>query len=145
MSDVIKQAIEHAQSQGWSIIPLKGYGEDAKRPAPSLGTWSQYQQTAATESEIKQWLASGMTAYGVIMGECSDNLVSIDFDMLGIYQQFCIEFPVIAQSYTVKTRKGYHIYLKSSQKITTTRFAGGDIIGAGSYVVGAGSTIRKRR
>ncbi|MGB7337693.1 MAG: bifunctional DNA primase/polymerase [Phototrophicaceae bacterium] len=142
MSDLIKQAIEQAKNQNWSIIPLKGYGEDAKRPAPSLGSWSQYQQTFATSVEIEQWLANGMTAYGVIMGKSSGNTFVIDFDNLGIYHNFCREFPKIAQSYTVQTRKGYHLYLKSVMPIPTTRFSGGDIIGEGSYVVGAGSTIK---
>lgn len=143
MSQLLEQQVEEARQSKWSIIPLEGSGENAKRPAQSIGRWSKYQEKPATPAEIKQWIKKGLEAYGIIMGAVSGGISAIDFDCVQTYKNFCERFPTISKTYTVQTRKGYHVYLRIPVAIKTARFDGGDIIGEGSYVVGAGSTIRQ--
>jgi len=65
----------------------------------------------------------------------------IDFDDHLRYQRFCRHLPQFAESYTVKTRRGFHVYYRTQQKVPTHQFDGGDIKSEKSYVVAAGSRI----
>ena len=122
-----------------SVIPIVAEGTCAKQPA--LSQWRPYQKRRATQAERAQWHASGMQAYGVVMGAVSGGLFCVDFDDPNAYQNFRQTLKDFATTYTVRTRKGYHVYFRASFPIKTRRFTGGDLIGAGGYVVGAGSVI----
>ena len=54
---------------------------------------------------------------------------------------FAATYLNMRRSYTVKTRRGYHVYFRTSVKVLSHQFDGGDIKGEKSYVVAAPSVI----
>lgn len=128
--------IQKLVDQGISVIPLAG-----KRPYAHL-RWKQYQHRLPNNLELRQWLTNdNFSSYGIICGRVSGGLIVIDFDEPQLYQTFIANFPHLAQSYTVKTRRGFHIYLKTTFRVRSYSFTNCDIKGEGGYVVGAGSQI----
>lgn len=121
--------------QGISAIPLNG-----KRPSFSI-KWKQYQHTLPSSATIDQWTRQPCNSYGIICGRASGGIVVIDFDCPDLYQRFVKKFPHLAQTYTVKTRRGYHVYLQSQVPIPSRQFKNVDIKGEGGYVVGSGSIV----
>ena len=67
----------------------------------------------------------------------------IDFDDLLGYQKFCRRFPQHVATYTVKTKRGFHLYFRTDQKVPSHQFPGGDIKGERSYVIAPPSEIGK--
>lgn len=65
----------------------------------------------------------------------------LDFDEEVAYQQFCESHPALSETFTVKTRRGYHLYYTVHHRVASQRFAGGDIKAERSYVIGASSVI----
>jgi len=121
---------------GFSVIPLTG-----KRP-PKGFNYSKYQSQKPTTTDLTTWFAADeFTSYGVVCGAVSNGLFILDFDSDTAYQSFIFKFPQIAESYTVKTRRGFHIYLRTTTTLHTRKIPGGDLLAQGSLVVGAGSYI----
>jgi len=121
---------------GFSVIPLTG-----KRP-PKGFNYSKYQSQKPTSADLTTWFAADeFTAYGVVCGAVSNGLFVLDFDSDTAYQDFILKFPQIAESYTVKTRRGFHIYLSTDTALRTRKIPGGDLLAQGSLVVGAGSCV----
>ena len=50
-------------------------------------------------------------------------------------RRFSRHLPQFAQTHTVKTRRGYHLYFRTQEKVPSHQFDGGDIKGEKSYVV----------
>lgn len=82
------------------------------------------------------------SAYFIRTGEIND-LTVLDFDTEESYQLFIEKYPETKDAFTVKTRKGYHIYFKYCPKLKNwtddkmdidTRSDGGIICGPGSKV-----------
>jgi hypothetical protein len=70
----LKSALDYARI-GWSVIPIV---ERGKRP---LVRWAPYQNSRATEAEIRQWWSQWPNAnVGVITGSIS-NLIVLDVDV----------------------------------------------------------------
>ncbi len=126
-------------SAGYSVIPVMGkkLADEPKRPGLR---WGRYQQRSATEAEVKGFFADGCTGIGVVCGSVSRLLV-VDFDDRQRYRHFCKELPQYKDTYTVKTKRGFHVYFRTSEKVPSHQFQGGDIKGERSYVVGAGSVL----
>jgi len=124
---------------GFSVIPLQG-----KKPHPQITTWQEWQREQPSIEQIVEWFCdSEVQAYGIITGEVSNGLIVIDFDKIRSYRKFKHDLPTIAQTYTVRTRRGKHVYLRPHTTIKSRKFKGGDVQGEGHYVVGPGSTIRQ--
>lgn len=123
------------QKQGISAIPLNG-----KRPSFAL-KWKQYQHRLPSTTILDTWSRQKVTSYGIICGRISGGIVVIDFDCPDLYQYFVKIFPDLAQTYTVQTRRGYHVYLQSRVPIPSRQFKNCDIKGEGGYVVGAQSKV----
>ena len=137
-----KQLMERAKmlaEAGYSVIPVHGNNAPAepKRPAVS---WRNYQHRIATEAEIERSFKDKVTALGIVCGRVSKLLV-IDFDDALRYQRFCRHLPHYADTYTVKTKRGFHLYYRTRQKVPSHQFDGGDIKGERSYVVAPPSEI----
>lgn len=117
--------------RGWSIIPTEG-----KRPVVA---WKAYQTRHANERELYGWFGAS-TGLAVLTGSIS-NLAILDFDDPGLYTRFCEQQPHLASTYTVKTRRGYHLYfgLPSNYKLETRRGSGFDLLVEGCYAVTAPS------
>ena len=122
---------------GCSILPLEG-----KRPARTLRTWEQWRDIQPIEAQLEDWFVSQqLTAYGVILGQSAAGLFVLDFDDPQSYHQFCTTHPNLSQTFTVQTRRGYHVYLRSETLMNCRKINGGDLKGEGGYVVGAGSIV----
>ena len=90
--------------------------------------------------EIERGFKEKVTALGIVCGRVSKLLV-IDFDDVLRYQRFCRHLPQYAETYTVKTKRGFHLYFRTGEKVPSHQFDGGDIKGERSYVVAPPSRI----
>ena len=89
---------------GFAVIPLEG-----KKPHPQITTWQEWQREQPSIEQIVEWFCAGdVQAYGIITGEVSNGLIVIDFDKIRSYRKFKRDLPTIAQTYTVRTRRGKH-------------------------------------
>jgi hypothetical protein len=121
-----------------ALIPL------VSKQVPRGFALATYLHHPATPTEQQSWfLTRDYPAVGVVCGTPSDGLVVLDFDDLTPLRFLVHEFPFLECTYTVQTRRGLHIYLRAPQSdVPSFSFAGGDLQGNGSYVVGAGSTVK---
>lgn len=137
-----KTLIERAKTlarAGYSPIPVQGNNapSEPKRPAVS---WRKFQRRIATDAEIDLLFKEKVTALGIVCGRVSKLLV-IDFDDVLRYQRFCRHLPQFADTYTVKTKRGFHLYFRTAEKVPSHQFDGGDVKAERSYVVAPPSTI----
>lgn len=133
--DTCANKLKSLRDSGISVIPLNG-----KRPHFSI-KWKQYQTAIPSEAIVNHWINQGFQSYGLICGYISQGIIVIDFDSPELYAQFHIKFPNIAKTYTVKTKRGYHLYFKTRFNVPSRQFEKCDIKGDGGYVVGEGSCI----
>jgi len=132
---ILTAALAYA-ALGLSIIPL-----DGKRP--SLTTWTEYQQTAASLATIKAWSSAGLLKnIGIVCGGVSSNLVVLDLDGAAGYPAFAATFPALAETYTVASGGGIgkHVYFYSdnlppSVKAMGTPIGNLELCGVGRQIV----------
>ncbi len=137
-----KQLINRAAKltgRGYSVIPLYGDCSAAEPKKPTI-KWRAYQKRIPDQRELQTMFDTRAGALAVVCGQVSQLLV-IDFDDHLRYQQFCRHLPQYAQTYTVKTRRGYHLYFRTGEKVPSHQFDGGDIKGERAYVVTAPSVV----
>lgn len=136
------KAVELSTKFGFACIPLQA---DAKRPLAQFDLSRSFKQRLS-DRELRQWFAAPPDAQpniGVICGSISHNLFVFDFDHPDHYHFFCGMFPAFSLSYTVRTRRGYHLYLRSTPtSLKSARLPGIDLKARGGYVVGAGSVVK---
>ncbi len=135
---LLNRALE-LRASGISVIPVCGDSSPREPKKPAV-KWRTYQRQIASEPELRSSFSGDAQALGIVCGQVS-GLVVVDFDDHLRYQRFCRHLPQFAVSYTVKTRRGYHVYFKTQEKVPTHQFAGGDIKGERSYVVAPPSVI----
>ncbi len=135
----LKNAAYHLISQGFSVIPVHGdsHSTNPKKPATS---WRKFQKQLASPAEIDEWFDKNITGIGIVCGQVSKLLV-IDFDDEYTYRQFTKRFPQYVDTFTVKTKRGYHLYYEIDQYIPTFKFIGGDIKAEKSFVITSPSMI----
>lgn len=123
------------------VLPTNG-----KQPHVRAGrTIRHFWTNPPTQPQIEAWFGdSEVKSYAVLCGKISGNLFVLDFDDKREYRKFKQQFPRIAQSLTVKTRRGYHVYLRSDRAVKAQKIRGGDLQGEGTYVIGPGSSIEGR-
>ena len=99
------------------MLPIKPGG---KRPA--LGEWATYAQRIATPDEQANWWpdARAENGVGVICGPVSGNLFVLDFDVDGAYEAALETLPWLTEMLTIKTGRGYHIYMRSDEYVGAT-------------------------
>jgi hypothetical protein len=138
--------LETAESliqQGFSVIPVHG-NNNPNQPKKPATQWAKYQKRLAKPYEISSWFSKNITAIGIICGQIS-KLMVIDFDDHLTYKHFCTDHPLYADTFTVKTRRGYHLYFEINQYIPSHHFDGGDIKAEKSYVVASPSIINNHQ
>ncbi len=135
IDDTCANKLKTLRDSGISVIPLNN-----KRPHFSI-KWKQYQTAIPSEAIVNDWINQGFQSYGVICGYISQGIMVIDFDCPQLYDRFSIRFPNIAKTYTVETKRGFHLYLKTKFNVSSRQFEKCDIKGDGGYVVGEGSCI----
>jgi len=136
LSSLYEIVLDVSRNLGLSVIPLTG-----KRPIDGFD-FSKYQTHRPNLTDLDLWFRTGtVTSYGVVCGKVSGGLLVLDFDADTAYQNFTSNFPLLALSYTVKTRRGFHVYLRSQKFLRSRKIFGGDLLAHGSLVVGAGSVV----
>ena len=125
--------------EGYSVIPAHGNNapDEPKKPAIK---WRQFQQRIPAPAELEAAFDPRFSALGIVCGRVSQ-LVVIDFDDHLRYRRFCMHLPQYAETYTVKTRRGCHLYFRTSELVPSHQFAGGDIKGERSYVIAPPSLL----
>ena len=137
-----KKLLETAISlteQGFSVIPVHG-DNNPKQPKKPATQWKQFQKRLAEPHEITSWFTQDITAIGIVCGQVS-KLFVVDFDDYFTYAKFCKDLPSFAQTFTVKTQRGYHLYFQTHQRIASHHFKGGDIKAEKSYIIAPPSII----
>lgn len=122
--------VESLRSRHFNIVPVR------PRSKRALDGWKQYQTEWCSEDVPDGWNAA------VICGETSDNLYVVDLDAAELY-------PVMSEyhdTYTVKSRRGYHLYFKWGRTPVNKSFKFFDPSGReidvkaqGGYVMAPGS------
>ena len=135
---LIKRAKKLAEA-GYSPIPVHGDNAPTEPKKPAV-SWRAYQSRIARKGEIERGFRGKAAALGIVCGRVSQLLV-IDFDDVLRYQQFCRHLPQYSETYTVKTRRGFHLYFRTGEKVASHQFDGGDIKAERSYVVAPPSQI----
>ena len=87
-----------------------------KKSTPNFIKWGDINKDNYENYIIYNQNHKGMA---VLTGEIS-GITGLDFDDVNLYNQFVHEFPILKNYYTVKTNKGYHIYIKYDNRIKTT-------------------------
>lgn len=122
--------------QGIAIIPI---GYRSKRPNTRFltnGEWKQYQNTLPCRSDFVAWFHSPFTNIAVVCGW--QNLLIVDFDNLRGYELWMQMYGVngYADTYTVKTGRGYHLYYFCEDfPPHTLKWFGGEIKASGYCLI----------
>ena len=106
---ILEYALEY-HKRGWNVIPIAF----DKKP-PKGFKWTKYQTERVTEDQLQEWFAGGKYRnLGVIAGAVSGGLVIVDFDSMGLYEQWKARNGELADKLpTVKTSRGMHVYCES--------------------------------
>ncbi|MCY3797894.1 MAG: bifunctional DNA primase/polymerase [Chloroflexi bacterium] len=137
-----KELIQRAKNllrAGYSVIPVQGNNAPGEPKKPAV-SWGAYQRQLPSESDIERQFGKKVTALGIVCGRISKLLV-IDFDDLLRYQRFCRHLPQYSETYTVKTKRGFHLYFRTAERVPSHQFDGGDIKGEKSYIIAPPSQI----
>ena len=119
---------------GIATIPIR-YRD--KRPA--ISSWKQYQRQLPSHTELAKWFYSPYTNIAVITGW--KNLAVVDFDDDTEYEKWALWiarrriYRYVRQTLTVKTSRGYHVYVTTSQPAQNAKLPGIDIKASGGYVL----------
>jgi hypothetical protein len=120
--------------QGVNVLPIEFAG---KRPLIRWNAWQQGKRTQKPEL-VKRWFGKDFPRanLGII---CSGGLVVLDFDKPGEYIRWINAPEIEWSSYTVRTRRGWHVYVWVDSKPSNIYYMnGGEVRGAG-FVVAAPS------
>lgn len=121
---------------GFSVVPLEF---KSKKP---LIRWSEYQSKQPTDDLVKHWFSLHVNL-GVITGY--NHLTVIDFDDFTEYARWLIWisknplYGLVKRAFTVRTRRGVHLYFRTLQPARNRHIAKLDIKGRFGLVTGPGS------
>ena len=129
-ADMLRAALEYL-GRGFSILPI---APGTKRPPQGL-RWRCYQERAATERTVRRWYGDGKGwGVGVVCGAVSGDLVVVDFDDPDVYRQWADGRPIAETLPTVRTGRGYQVYLRC-RGVRLRKYSWGEVRGGGAYVV----------
>jgi len=118
-------------NRGFSILPI---AQGTKRPPKGL-RWRPYQQKAPSARTVRRWYGNGKGwGVGIVAGAVSGHLVVIDFDDPQVYAQWAEGNPIAKTLPTVRTGRGYQVYVRCPG-VRLRKCIWGEIRGAGGYVV----------
>lgn len=132
MNAFVDYALEYA-SRGWSVIPLA-----PKNKTCILNTWKPYQETIATEEEIRAWWKINPNANVAIVTGKVSGIFALDID--GEEGKAAISGRPMPVTPATRTGKGFHYIYKLPKDIEIRNSArkigpGLDIRGEGGYIV----------
>jgi len=125
---------------GITVVPLR---KGDKRPSKP---WKKYRERPQREDELAALFPDSTLNVGVLGGVTSDNLLILDHDDLELSIQLrksSIFNYLILAAPTVKTRRGFHIYVKTPVPVASSKCEeyGADILGEGKYAVAPPSRV----
>jgi hypothetical protein len=143
----LRQQFELSQRLGASIIPIrpnsKAYDMVALRQR-GYKTLVEAKRRGTRAPDLYAWFDdSGHTKKkncGIIT---SQHLLIVDFDDTDTYWQFVAEYPVFANTYTVKSIRGYHCYYHTLEPISaiTSKWEKVELFYGGRVILAEGSRI----
>lgn len=128
-------------SLGYAVIPC-----DYRHKEASV-KWAVYQVCRPSQQEVNRSFAHRITNAGILTG-CHGwgaPLVVIDFDNLidySMWTRWAVDHcPLALEAYQVRTRRGMHVYLTSTNAVSmrNLHYGGVDVKAAGGYVMLPGS------
>lgn len=129
-------------TRGWSVIPVYGACDPTQAKVAAV-RWSAYKHSRCTAADVYQWCVErGYGGLAVVTGRIS-SLAVLDFDDRARFDEFQQEYPDLAETHTVETRRGVHLYFKifSSVQVESRKVAGVDLQFDGRYVVAPPTVI----
>ncbi len=127
------------QAQFWKKLGIATIPVRYKDKRPELKSWQEFQKRLPTDTELCRWFSGPFHNLGVVVGW--RNLVVIDFDNDTEYtrwQLWIARRPVyrwIRQTLQVKTARGVHVYVTTSQPAQNAKLPGIDVKAVGGYVL----------
>ena len=106
---MFQTALELAE-WGWCIVPVP-HGQKS----PTIA-WKGYQQHPPKDCELHQWFDPGNVGMAVVCGQVSSNLIALDFDTVGSYDQWKTANPDLAATLPTDTRGDsgrYHVLART--------------------------------
>ena len=133
--DMTSKALQWLTS-GTAVFPVNWQDK-----TPALTSWKWLQKRLPAEAQVRAWMRAAR-AYAVVSGW--NNLAVIDFDRAELYSQWrswgnlenAQAGKVGAQTYTVKTARGWHVYLRTEKETQGRHWEGVDLQAGGLYVLG---------
>ena len=97
--------------------PITTYAKDGeeKKKLP----FNNFSWKDINKDNYKEFFNCDDKSFYVITGKMS-NITILDFDKAELYDQLVEEFPELKDHFTVKTKKGYHIYFRYNESLSTT-------------------------
>lgn len=120
---------------GWSVIPTAG--------KIAAVTWKAYQRRKPTSCAMAGWFSNPQeSGLAIITGRVS-GLAVLDFDDEALFKLFKVLHPYLADTRTVKTRRGYHLYYSVPDDLTlhSQHGKGIDLQYEGCYVIAPPSIV----
>ena len=120
---------------GYSVIPLRG--KVATIP------WTAFQRRKPELDLLKSWFSNPtITGVGILTGWIS-GIVVLDFDSQAVYDDFRTQCGSLADTRTVRTRRGWHLYyqLPPTLNLASQSLQEMDIQSHGRYVVAPPSIV----
>lgn len=77
----------------------------------------------------------------IIKTGCCSGIIVLDFAVLDVYLDFCKIYPQLVKCYTVKTRKGYHVYFNYNENVKKVDVKGIDTQSDGKCVFAHGTKV----
>jgi hypothetical protein len=117
---VLAEILDVYDRLGFCIIPVRPHD---KAPAVE-GGWAPYQQRRSTPDEWRRWWPGeglGDLNLGVVTGSVS-NIVVLDCDDHDTYNAVITAWPALGETMTIRTGKGYHVYLRPDRPTKSTSF-----------------------
>jgi hypothetical protein len=108
--------------RGVSPIPLL---YRSKKP---IVEWGIFRSTLPPTALIKRWF-SGLRNIAIIINQ---DYVILDFDLPIEYHRWRMRYRL--NTYTVKSNRGYHVYLQVDEPVNTAPMSGGEILASGHMV-----------
>jgi len=148
MNAILAQALWWVMTMGVAVIPLgwrtkepdyKGLRASGDVNEYGSAEWRGYMDKLPTLDTLNRWFGLFRTNLGVVMGW--NGLVVLDFDDLDAYdcwREVFAHLPSV-DSYTVRSRRGAHVYVFVDEPVTASHAGVVDIKHYGGYVLGAGS------
>jgi len=129
--EVLKAALSY-HDQGWAVIPIKHRSKIAEID------WKRYQHERPSREQVEQWFGNGKDRnIGILTGQISGGLVVLVFNEEGDFEKFFMGDNILEKTPVVKTPRGYHVYLTTSERVESHIYGGGrfEVKGEGTYVI----------